>query len=50
MALALNSGIPVSVWWAEEPRDLATALDILDRERQEQEKTNPRTGKVVDSG
>lgn len=36
VVLAIESGIPVSQWWAEDNRDLVTALDILHQERTEQ--------------
>lgn len=35
--LAIETGIPVSTWWAEDEADLATALDVMDRERDRQE-------------
>lgn len=33
MVLALESGIAPSAWWREDERDLATALDVLAKQR-----------------
>ncbi len=35
VALALNSGIPVSAWLAEDPRVLDTALTMIAERRKE---------------
>lgn len=52
--LAIDTGIPPSVWWAEDERDLATALDVMDKERERQERESGRPprdgGGAVTSG
>lgn len=40
--LAIESGIAPSVWWAEDERDLLTALDALGKERERHDKANAR--------
>lgn len=46
--LAIETGIPVSAWWAEDEADLATALDVMDRERERSRKAD--RGRRVDGG
>jgi hypothetical protein len=36
VALAIESGIPTDVWWSGDPRELATALQLLGNERKRQ--------------
>lgn len=54
VALAIESGVAPSAWWAEDDRDLATALDILGREHTRQAAENgrrrPAEGQVMSSG
>lgn len=49
VALALDHGGLPSQWWAEDERDLATALDIRRREA-ERDKPKRSEGGVVTSG
>jgi hypothetical protein len=48
VALAINTGIAPDVWWRQDPRDLATALDIVSEERERQVEQE-RSARVVDS-
>lgn len=49
MALAIESGIPVSTWWREDESDLATALELMGQERERMDKAN-RPARREDEG
>lgn len=44
IALAVATGIPPTVWAEEGERSIATAIDLLERERQRQEDGGPDDG------
>ncbi len=50
VALAIESGIAPSAWWAEDDATIATALDIIERERERQQGATRPAGRRVDGG
>jgi hypothetical protein len=43
--LAIETGIAPSAWWAEDEADLATALDVMDKERERQERETAKANR-----